>query len=167
MQIPMVAIVGRSNSGKTTVIEKLVPLLAEAGVRVAVVKHAPIHGVQTDVAGTDTFRFWEAGARHVTLVARDRIAQVHRYGDGAADLTAALRDIHDVDLVILEGFKASPVPKIEVIREARDPDPIDGLEGRIAVVSDVAGLELGCPRFGFAGLSDLAAFIAGRFVSES
>ena len=165
MTIPAVAFVGRSGSGKTTLIEALVPVLMARGLRVAVVKHAPGHGVETDVRGTDTYRFWEAGAAHVTLVTRDRIAHVHRHNDGPPPLDAALDGVNGVDVVILEGFKGSRTPKIEVIRAARDSKPIEGLEGRIACVSDVPKLGLACPRFEFDDLEGVAGFIVERVLA--
>lgn len=158
MEIPVVGFVGRSGCGKTTLLERLIPRLDAAGVRVAVVKHSPVHGVQTDMPGTDTYRYWEAGVQQVTLAARDRVVHTHRYAT-EPDLKTALAGVHDVDLILLEGYKRSSVPKVEVIRRANDPDPIGELTERIAVVTDVAELDVACPRFGLDEVDELACFL--------
>lgn len=161
MRTPIVAFVGRSGSGKTTLIERLLPALAAHGVRTAVLKHSPVHTVRMDKSGTDTDRFWQSGARHVALAAQDRVIHMHRFESEPA-LQMALQGIHDVDLVLLEGYKRTDVPKVEVIRRAHDPDPIEGLASRIAVVTDVNELSLGCPKFGLDQVRELAEFLVQR-----
>ncbi len=159
----VVAFVGRSGSGKTTLLTQVIPALAALGVRAAVVKHAPDHAVVTDCPGSDTHRFWAAGAQHVALAARDRVVHTHRY---AADpgLSATLSGVHDVDLILLEGYKRSGVPKVEVIRGACNPQPLSGLVGRIACVTDVTDMVLEVPCFGFDAVAPLAAFLMAQVV---
>ena len=118
---PTLAIVGYSGRGKTTLIEKLLPLLFSQGLRVAVVKHAP----QERVAGPgnkDSERFWAAGAQAVCLAAPDRLSWALRPGDFPQpwQLAAAL----PVDLVLVEGFKESCLPRILLV----DNDPQEALE---------------------------------------
>jgi molybdopterin-guanine dinucleotide biosynthesis protein MobB len=162
MSVAVVAFVGRSGSGKTTLIERLVPVLTQKGVRVAVVKHSPIHALETDSPGSDTHRFWMSGAQHVALVGRDRVVHTHRFEDEPA-LPVVLAGIHDVDLILLEGYKRSGAPKIEVIRRAHDPQPIEELRGRIAVVTDVEELGLAGPRFRLECVDELALFLIRTF----
>ena len=156
--VPIVSFVGRSNSGKTTLLEKLIALLRERGYRVGVVKHTVRADVETDLPGTDTRRLWEAGAEHVAFVTPDRIVHTRRYAE-LPPLKAALAGVGDVDLVIIEGFKSGPYPKIEVVRAARDPALIPDLEGRVACVTDVPDLACGVPRFTFDDIPGLADFI--------
>ncbi len=161
--IPVVAFVGRSNSGKTTVVERLLPVLGARGYRVAVVKHTLRSDVESDLPGKDTRRFWEAGAAHTTLATADRIVHTRRY-DAPPSLETALRGVCDVDLIVLEGYKEGSQPKIEVVRAARDPHLLPDLVGRVACVTDVAGLPWDGPRFGFDDIPALAGFIEARFI---
>ncbi len=157
-KIPIVTFIGRSNSGKTTLLEHLIPLLQQRGYRVGVVKHTARGDVETDVPGTDTRRLWDAGAVHVAFAATDRVVHTHRYAI-PPPFENALHGVHDVDLVIVEGYKRTALPKIEVVRAARDPQLISGVENRIACVTDVPGLGCDVPRFGFEDVTALADFI--------
>lgn len=156
--LPMIAFVGRSNCGKTTLLEKLIPLLQGRGYRVGVVKHTAHVTVETDAPGTDTRRLWDSGVAHVTLAAGDRVVHTHRY-DVPPALEAVLAGMHGVDIVLVEGYKGSALPKIEVVRAVRDPQCIPGLIGRIACVTDVADLACDGPRFGLEKVEALADFI--------
>ncbi|MBN2389333.1 MAG: molybdopterin-guanine dinucleotide biosynthesis protein B [Anaerolineae bacterium] len=154
----IISFVGRSNSGKTTLLEKLIVLLRQRGYRVGVVKHTLRRDVETDIPGTDTRRMWDAGAEHVAFVTPDRIVHTQRYVE-APPLDLALAGVHDVDIVIVEGFKRGPFPKIEVTRAARDPNLIPDVEGRIACVTDVPDLACAVPRFAFDDVVGLADFV--------
>ncbi len=158
-EIPIVAFVGRSGAGKTTLLERVIAALDVRGVRVAVVKHTHHTGLATDLPGTDSRRLWEAGAQHTTLWAPDRVAHTHRTASPPT-LATVLRDIHDVDVILIEGDKHGALPKIEVVRAAVDLALLD-IEGRIACVTDAPDLAWEGPRFGFddAGVAALADFI--------
>lgn len=163
---PVVAFVGRSGSGKTTLLERLLPGLHARGVRVAVVKHAVRHAVASDVPGTDTHRFWEVGAAQVALVAQDRLVWTRRYEQDPG-YGAALALVEDVDLVLLEGFKQSPFPKVEIVRRACDPELLPGLENVIAVVTDVPDLVLAndVALFGLGEPEAIAEFLVQRLAA--
>ncbi|MGC9347795.1 MAG: molybdopterin-guanine dinucleotide biosynthesis protein B [Anaerolineae bacterium] len=166
--IPVVAFVGRSGSGKTTLLERLLPKLNERGVRVAVVKHAVRHTVASDVPGTDTYRFWQVGAAQVALVARDRLAWTKRY-DREPELGEVLAQIEGVDLILLEGYKASAFPKVEVVRRACDPELLSGIDNVVGVVTDVpdlAGVAADVPLFPLDGSERLVGFLIQRFVAR-
>jgi molybdopterin-guanine dinucleotide biosynthesis protein B len=134
--IPIVSIVGRSNTGKTTLIEKLIPELKRRGYRVATIKHN-IHGFDIDHEGKDSWRHKMAGALMTVIASPQRVAVIE---DVTRDYELEeLRDqyIRNVDIVISEGFKANPHPKIEVVRAELSHEPICTKEDNlIAVVSD-------------------------------
>ncbi|NBD35297.1 MAG: molybdopterin-guanine dinucleotide biosynthesis protein B [Chloroflexi bacterium] len=162
----IVAFVGRSGAGKTTLLERVIAALDARGVRVAVVKHTHHTGLATDLPGTDSRRLWEAGAQHTTLWAPDRVAHTHRTASPPT-LAMVLRDIHDVDVILVEGDKRGDLPKIEVVRAAVDPALLD-LEGRIACVTDAPALAWDGPRFSFddAGIAALADFIQSTVMNK-
>jgi molybdopterin-guanine dinucleotide biosynthesis protein MobB len=162
-RFPIVSFVGRSNSGKTTLLEKLIVLLRQRGYRVGVVKHTLRQDIETDIPGTDTHRMWEAGAEHVAFVTPDRIVHTQRYA-ASPPLEIALAGVGDVNLVLIEGFKYGPYPKIEVVRAARDPALIPDLEDRIACVTDVSDLECGVPCFAFDDAAGLADFVEEQLI---
>ncbi|MBN1247577.1 MAG: molybdopterin-guanine dinucleotide biosynthesis protein MobB, partial [Anaerolineae bacterium] len=109
---------------------------------------------------SDTRRLWDVGAEQVALVAPDRIALSRRL---RVELTLqeVLESVVTVGtesptLVLVEGYKRSRVPKIEVIRAACNPQPLQDLEHRLACVTDVSGLTLDCPML---ALNDVAGVV--------
>jgi molybdopterin-guanine dinucleotide biosynthesis protein B len=121
MTVPIVSMVGKSNSGKTTFLEKLLPELARRGYRVGVVKH-DVHGFEIDQPGKDTWRLRQVGAGRVVISSPQRFALI---GQVEQELTLdelTGRYLGDVDLVISEGYKRGDKPKIEVCRAARSDD---------------------------------------------
>jgi len=103
-----------SNSGKTTLIEKIVPLLKARGLRVAVIKHAS-GGFDLDKPGKDSWRFQQAGADSVILAGPDRVALLKKI-EHVPSLKELEQLAGDVDIALCEGFKESAKNKIEVFR---------------------------------------------------
>jgi len=134
--IPIISIVGSSKSGKTTLIERLIPELIKRGYRVATIKH---HGkdFQIDHEGKDSWRHKQAGAQTVVISSPQKVALIE---DSSQDLPLddlATRFIRGADIIIAEGFKRDKHPKIEVFRKVIHPHPLASeLENVIAVVSD-------------------------------
>lgn len=117
-------IAGWSNSGKTTLIEKVIPCLTRRGLRVAVIKHAH-HGFDLDRPGKDSFRHREAGATQVLMLAAQRWVLMNELRDEAEPpLESQLEMLSGNDVVLIEGFKAAAVPKVEVYREANGKPPL-------------------------------------------
>lgn len=117
-------IAGWSNSGKTTLIEKVIPCLTGRGLRVAVIKHAH-HGFDLDRPGKDSFRHREAGATQVLMLSSQRWVLMNELRDEAEpSLESQLEMLAGNDVVLIEGFKAAAVPKVEVYREANGKPPL-------------------------------------------
>jgi len=113
-QIPIVSFVGHSGSGKTTFIEKLIPLLVGAGVKTAIIKH-DVHGFEMDKPGKDTWRHKKAGAAATIISSAEKIGLVMDADhDHQPHELAFMLDFADV--IITEGFKHGSYPKIEVFR---------------------------------------------------
>lgn len=117
-------IAGFSGSGKTTLIEQLIPRLTAQGLKVSVIKHAH-HGFDIDKPGKDSYRHREAGASEVMLTGAQRWALLHELRDEPEPmLSEYLAHFSPCDLVLVEGFKNEPVPKLEVYRPANGKPPL-------------------------------------------
>ncbi|MEJ2792011.1 molybdopterin-guanine dinucleotide biosynthesis protein B [Iodobacter sp. LRB] len=148
----VLGIAGWSGSGKTTLIEKLLPELVRLGQSVSVIKHTH-HPVQFEPEGKDTARFRTAGAGEVLLATPHGFALIH---EGGLPLHEMLARLAPVDIVLVEGFKAAAIPKIEVRRAdypALDDPHI------IAIASDCSP-ESTLPLFDLNQAAEIAAFIA-------
>jgi molybdopterin-guanine dinucleotide biosynthesis adapter protein len=114
----VIGLAGWSGAGKTTLLAALIPLLKARGLTVSTLKHAH-HAFEIDVAGKDSHRHRQAGATEVLIASGRRWALVHELRhEPEPPLAALLGRLSPVDLVIVEGFKREPHPKIELHREA-------------------------------------------------
>ncbi len=160
--IPVLSIVGRSDVGKTTLLEKLIPELKRRGYRVATVKHHAHPGFEIDRPGKDTWRHARAGSDHVVIAAPDKVASIRRV-DREPTLDEIIAEINDVDIILTEGYKRSNKPKIEVVRAARSREPICTPDELLAIVSDVA-VPFDVPQFELDDVEGLADLIEARFL---
>ncbi|MEQ6917303.1 molybdopterin-guanine dinucleotide biosynthesis protein B [Halomonas aquatica] len=139
--LPLLGIAAWSGTGKTTLLERLLPRLAERGLRVAVIKHAH-HTFDVDQPGKDSHRLRQAGASPIVVASRARVAlMMETPGRGEADLAELIdmvRPRHP-DLVLVEGFKAWPLPKLELYRTEVGKSPRVAEDPWVrAVASDTA-----------------------------
>lgn len=128
---------GWHSSGKTALICRLIPLLVSRGLRVSTLKHAH-HGFDVDQPGKDSWAHRAAGASEVLVASRNRWALMHELRGGAEpNLPELLRRMGASDLVLVEGFKREPHPKLEVFRQAVGQAPLYPNDPAIvAVTSD-------------------------------
>ena len=159
--IPVISIIGKSGVGKTTLIEKLLPVLKGRGYRVAVVKHHA-HPTPIDAPGKDSWRFAEAGADTVIVSSPTEIARFERV---THELTLAeiSAQVEAVDLILTEGFKREPGPKIQVSRAALGTDLVGHPDELVAVLSDHP-IAFDLPRFDLDAVVGLAAFIEEKLL---
>ena len=161
MAVPIVSFVGRSNSGKTTLIERVIPELVRAGYRVATVKHAG-HGFDLDTEGKDSWRHKRAGASSVIVMSRGSLAM---FADVPDEMK--VEEIRDrfldgsYDLIIAEGWKSEGYLKIVVIREQVGEVPVSP-DGLLAVVSDKP-IDLPVPVLDLNDVAGVAALIIKHF----
>lgn len=143
----ILAISGYSGCGKTTLITKLIPLLREQGLRVAVIKHTH-HDVEWDRPGKDSWRHREAGAEQVMLVTPQRrfIAE-DLLGANDSSLAEHAARLAPCDLVLAEGFKQEPVSRIEVIDSRLDKPRLYPTDPHVIAVVSEASLETALPHF--------------------
>lgn len=152
----VIGLAGWSGAGKTTLLAALIPALVARGLEVSTLKHAH-HAFDIDRPGKDSHTHRTAGAREVLVASGRRLALVREYGPGEDEppLGALLRRLSPVDLVVVEGFKAWPHPKIEVYRAANGkPHLYDTAPAVRAIASDVTVPHAPCP---VVPLDDVAA----------
>lgn len=135
MAIPVLCFVGRSNSGKTTLIERVIPELVRAGYKLATVKHTG-HGFDLDTEGKDSWRHKKAGASAVVVLSNGSLAM---FADVPTETNLeAIRSRYldaDLDLIIAEGWKNEAYPKIIILRDQVGEIPVSS-DGVLAVVSN-------------------------------
>ena len=152
---PIISIVGKSDAGKTTLIEKLIPELKRRGYRVATIKH-DAHRFDIDHPGKDSYRHFHAGADWTLIGSPDKLALVRRL-DRELTLDEIAAHISDVDIILTEGYKREARRRIEVSRRAHTTDLISRPEELLAIAADYP-IELGVPVYDLndaAGLVDL------------
>ena len=142
MDTPVFIFAAYSNVGKTTYLERLIPYLKEAGLRVGVVKH-DAHDFQLDIQGKDTWRFAAAGADTVAIASASHFALFRQC---APSLEEILTQFTDVDLILVEGFKQASYPKIALFRADSGKPLAADPSSCVAIVTDTA-VEADCPCF--------------------
>jgi molybdopterin-guanine dinucleotide biosynthesis protein B len=163
--IPIISIVGKSDSGKTTLIEKLVPELTRKGYRVATVKH-DIHGFEVDREGKDSWRHKQAGAHTVVISSPEKIALIR---DVEKDLTLDEirgRWIQDVDLILSEGYKKDIQPKIEVFRKEIHKKLLCTKKDNLVAIVSNQKFNVGVPCFHLEDMKGLSNFIEEEFLKS-
>lgn len=161
--IPIVSIVGKSESGKTTLIEKLIAELTRRGIRVATIKHNR-HGFEIDHEGKDSWRHKKAGAVTTVVASPGRIAVIE---DAPKDYDLAeIRDryIRDADLILAEGFKINPHPKIEVFRAEIRTERLCGPGDNLIALAGDRPVDADVPWYDWNDAPGLADLIAERFL---
>jgi len=150
---------GWSGSGKTTLIEQLIPRLVARGLRVSLIKHAH-HSFDIDKPGKDSWRHREAGATEVLIASDKRWVLMHELrGEPGPTLDEQLALLSPCDLVLVEGYKAAPIPKIEVHRSANGKPLLHpGDPNIVAVASDVP-VDTALPHFDLNRHDEIAEFI--------
>ena len=160
---PVIAFIGKPDSGKTTLLEKLIPELRRRGCRIGTIKHH-VHAFEMDKPGKDTWRHKQAGASTVALSSPTGMGII-RDVDGDLTIEELVgRYYGDIDLVLIEGYKRLGLPKIEVFRKALHAKPLpDRDETWVAMVSDIS-CPTDLPCFGLEDVAGLADFLEERFI---
>jgi len=179
MSFYALAFVGKQNSGKTVLLEKLISELTRRGYNVGTLKHHSHEGFDFDIEGKDSWRHAQAGSRFSVISAPDKIAMVREL-DAPEEATVTLASMvalslageaqgtRPLDFILVEGYRQSGLPTVELFREdnPKDLERELGEEGNtiIAVVTDIEriqeeALDRGIPSFGFDDTQALADFV--------
>lgn len=164
-RIPVVSVVGRSDSGKTTLVEGLIRGLTADGWKVAAVKHH-VHEVEVDQPGKDSWRHAHAGAR-VTMISAPTQFVVVRRVDEERSLEELVEAAADCDILITEGFRRSGPVRIEVLRKARSDELISEPADLFALVTDDPGIcPEGVPLFDLSDHAGVVALVERTFLER-
>jgi molybdopterin-guanine dinucleotide biosynthesis adapter protein len=161
--IPIISIVGKSDSGKTTLIEKLVPELTRRGYRVATIKH-DMHGFEVDREGKDSWRHKQAGAHTVVISSPQKIALIRDVEKDLALDEIRGRWIQDVDLILSEGYKKDIQPKIEVFRKEKHKKLLCTKKDNLVAIVSNQKFAVGVPCFNLEDMRGLSNFIEKGFL---
>lgn len=160
---PIVSIVGKSDSGKTTLIEKIVPELSRRGYRVTTVKH-DLHGFEIDKEGKDSWRHKRAGAQAVVISSPQKVALIRD-----VDKDMSLEELgdsfgEDTDLILSEGFKKDVQPKIEVFREEKHEELLCTKEDNLIAIASNRPFDIGVPCLDIDDVKGIVDLIESKFL---
>ncbi|MBF0302165.1 MAG: molybdopterin-guanine dinucleotide biosynthesis protein B [Desulfamplus sp.] len=169
----IISVVGRSGSGKTTFLEKLIPHLKKKGYRMGIIKHAHC-GVEMDKKGKDSWRHKNAGAAATIVISPGLISMVKDYEEpdtieNESTTIERVKDyLSDMDIIIVEGFKYAFLPKLEIFRVNAEHDTPLFLEDKnlAAFITD-SDYRTTLPIFGLDDAEDVANFIEKKFILET
>ena len=161
--IPILSIVGRSGSGKTVLLEKLIPELVRRGYRVATVKH-DVHDFEIDREGKDTWRHRKAGSSCTVISSSKQLAMVRDMDHDASLEEIRDRFIGDVDIIITEGYKQERAPKVEVFRSGEYPEPLFAKHRDLVALVTDGQYDASAPCLGLDDIATLADIIEKKFL---
>jgi molybdopterin-guanine dinucleotide biosynthesis adapter protein len=165
MTIPIISIVGKSNSGKTTLVEKLIPELIKRGYRVATIKHNK-HGFDIDHEGKDSWRHKKAGARTTVIACPTRVALIEDIDRDYSLGEIGDKYIKDADVILAEGYKGNSFPKIEVFRSELKRELLCGKEDNLLALASDTKLDVGVPCFDINDIKSVADLIEDKFLKR-
>jgi molybdopterin-guanine dinucleotide biosynthesis protein B len=155
----IMGIAGFSGSGKTTLIEKMIPVFVREGVRVSLVKHAH-HEFDVDQPGKDSYRHRHAGCAEVLISSSKRWALMHELrGAAQPALQEQLKHLSACDLVIVEGYKSEPIPKVEVHRRTSGAPLLFPNDPHVVAIATDEALDSALPQLELDDAEGVARFI--------
>ena len=150
---------GWSGSGKTTLIEQVIPRFVSAGLSVSLIKHAH-HRFDVDQPGKDSYRHRAAGCSEVLVTSGERWALMHEMrGEPEATLEAQIARMSPCDLLLIEGYKHYPLPKLEIYREVNGKPPLYPQDEHIVALATDTRIPCGLPQFGLEDYDAIVAFV--------
>ena len=151
---------GWSGSGKTVLIERIIPLLTGRGLDVSLIKRAH-HEFDVDVPGKDSYRHRRAGCREVLISSGTRWAHMHEMrGEPEQSLQQLVDRISPCDLLLVEGFKREPIPKMEVFRRDNGKPALHPHDPHIVAIAADCRFDTALPQFDLDDAPGIAEFVA-------
>jgi molybdopterin-guanine dinucleotide biosynthesis protein B len=153
---------GWSGSGKTTLIEQLIPRFTKRGLKVSLIKHAH-HSFDVDQPGKDSYRHRHAGAMEVLVTSSRRWVLMHElHGEPEPSIEEQIQHLSPCDLLLVEGFKHAPIPKLEVWRAATGEPMLHPNDPEIVAVASDQRIDTRLPLLDLGDVDGIAAFILGH-----
>ena len=150
---------GWSGSGKTTLIEQLIPRFTQRGLKVSLIKHAH-HTFDVDQPGKDSYRHRQAGASEILVTSSRRWVLVHELrGAHEPSFEAQVKRISPCDLLLVEGFKHAPIPKLEVWRKETGEPLLHPSDPHIVAVASDAKIETKLPLLDLNDVEAVSVFV--------
>ncbi|MBW1615989.1 MAG: molybdopterin-guanine dinucleotide biosynthesis protein B [Deltaproteobacteria bacterium] len=159
----IISVVGKSNSGKTTLIEKLIKEIKKRGYKIGIIKHS-LHGFNMDKSGKDSFKHSAAGADTVMAASPYRIGIVKRVTSDDPD--ELKKYFQDVDIVVTEGYKKAGKPKIEIFRQEIHKVPLCIKDNTLFAFVTNADIKVNVPKFKTSEIEKLTDLIEERFLKQ-
>jgi len=164
---PVISVVGKSNSGKTTFVEKLLPKLINRGYTVGTVKHHSHQDFEFDIKGKDSWRHKQAGAYQVIVSSPNKLALIRNSESDLSVEEIRSKYFHNLDLIITEGYKRESFPKIEIFRKGvHDTMLCENDDKLIALVTDTE-FPVEVPKFGLDDADGVASLIEKQFLCKN
>ncbi len=162
----VIGISGYSGSGKTTLLEKVIPLLVAEGLRVSLIKHAH-HGFDVDQPGKDSYRHRQAGCAEVLVSSGQRWVMMHELrGAPEPSLQEQLKRFSPCDLVLVEGYKSEPIPRIEVHRRDSAQPLLHPNDPNVVAIATDEPLDTKLPQIDIDDAPAVARFIVRQFALD-
>ncbi|MBU4439784.1 MAG: molybdopterin-guanine dinucleotide biosynthesis protein B [Firmicutes bacterium] len=155
-QSKLLAISGVKNSGKTTLITQLIPKLVKKKLKIATIKHDG-HGFTADIEESDSYRHKAAGAYAAAVFSDSKYMLVKDVPECSEEMI--IQFFPEADLILLEGFKNSDYPKIEIVRSDNSRASVCDPKTMVALISDLPFSGENIPIFGLNEIDQIAAFI--------
>ena len=150
---------GWSGSGKTTLIEQLIPRFAQRGLKVSLIKHAH-HSFDVDQPGKDSYRHRQAGAQEILVTSSRRWVLMHELrGAHEPSFDEQVKRVSPCDLLLVEGFKHAPIPKLEVWRKETGEALLHPNDPHIVAVASDAKIETKLPLLDLNDIEGIARFV--------
>ncbi|MGL4741800.1 MAG: molybdopterin-guanine dinucleotide biosynthesis protein B [Sarcina sp.] len=153
-----------SNSGKTTLIEGIIKELKKDNCIISTIKH-DVHGIDIDKKGKDTYRHREAGADNIIISSKKRLVLIKELQE-ETQLEQVLETCPDSDYIIIEGYKHSKYPKIEVFRKGISQHIITPKSKLVAIATDDMSLKIDVPIVDLNNYREIADFIKNFSVNK-
>jgi molybdopterin-guanine dinucleotide biosynthesis adapter protein len=160
---PIISIVGKSDSGKTTLLEKLIVEIKNRGYNIGTIKH-DTHGFDIDREGKDTWRHKKAGASTVIISSPNKVAVIKDIKEEKALETIAAEYLQDMDIIFTEGYKRGNKPKVEVFRKEVHQELLCTEDDNLIAVASNQHFDLKVPSFDINDVKGLANLIEDKFL---